>query len=457
MRRRVLCHPLLVVAVATAIGAACSRPSARPDVLLVTIDTLRADHCSAYGYPIETTPVLAALAAAGTSYRIAYAASATTAPSHASLLTGASFRTLGVFKNGHTLPPQAVTVAEVLADSGYATAAFVGSFPLRARFGFAQGFEVFDDEFTLSQGSLGRSPEVAHDRIAGATFERFKAWMDERRDARPLFVWVHFIDPHFPYRAPEKFQAHWPAGIDPNVRKYDAEVHYADKQLGRVVEAFDRHAGAGGSLVIVTSDHGEGLGDHGWLSHGVNLYEEAVRVPLVVRWTGHVAAGRAISEPVSLIDVAPTILQLAQVQQIPPGFEGRSLLGTLDPDRAIFMQRRAYEGKVVAEANAQGEMTAVVRGGAKYIVAPEENRRELYRLQSDPHETDNLLVQAPPVQDASGPASVAQRDESLVNATARLHDEELAAWRDAHPEPDSAKTTLDKEDIKALRSLGYVD
>lgn len=306
MRRRFLSFLLVTVIAASLLATTCSRPSARPNVLLVTIDTLRADHCSAYGYPIATTPVLAALASAGTRFSTAYAVSATTAPSHASLMTGSAFRTSGVLKNGLPLPQEEVTVAEVMAASGYATAAFVSSFPLRSRFGFAQGFESFDDEFSIPESSEGRrSAPVAHDRMAGATFDKFKAWLDKRRDTRPLFLWVHFVDPHFPYRAPEKFQARWPADVDINVRHYDAEVHYADKQLGRVVEAFDQHAGAGGALVIVTSDHGEGLGDHGWMSHGINLYEEAVRVPLVVRWSGRVAGGEVITAPVSLIDVAP--------------------------------------------------------------------------------------------------------------------------------------------------------
>lgn len=458
MRRPFVPFLLLAVVLAGVLGGACSRPSTRPDVLLVTIDTLRADHCSAYGYPIATTPVLSSLASAGTRYATAYAVSATTAPSHASLLAGSSFRTLGVFKNGHRLPPQAVSVAEVLSASGYATAAFVSSFPLRSRFGFAQGFEFFEDEFTIQQSSVGRrSTPVAHDRMAGATFAKLDAWLGKRRDTRPLFVWVHFVDPHFPYRAPEKFEARWPADVSRDVRHYDGEVHYADKQLGRVIEAFDKHAGGGGAMVIVTSDHGEGLGDHGWLSHGINLYEEAVRVPLVVRWSGHAPAGQVIAEPVSLIDVAPTILEAARVAQAPASFEGRSLLGTLDPDRAIFMQRRTYQGKELENTDVRGEMTALVRGGAKYILAPEENRREFYQLPSDPHEAHNLLSPPAAGRNASTQEDSARPAESPATAAARRHDEELAAWRDAHPEPDSGNVPLDKEDVKALRSLGYVD
>ncbi|MBI5503457.1 MAG: sulfatase [Deltaproteobacteria bacterium] len=464
MRRPFVPFLFLSVAVAAVLAAACSRPSTPPDILLVTIDTLRADHCSAYGYPIETTPVLAALAAAGTRYSTAYAVSATTAPSHASLMAGSSFRTLGVFKNGQRLPPQAVTVAEVLSASGYATAAFVSSFPVRSRFGFAQGFEFFEDKFTIQNSSVGRrSAPVAHDRFAGSTFAKLQAWLGQRRDTRPLFVWVHFVDPHFPYRAPEKFAARWPAGVAPDVRKYDAEVHYADKQLGRVIEAFDKHAGGGGALVIVTSDHGEGLGDHGWLSHGINLYEEAVRVPLVMRWSGRVDAGKVVTEPVSLIDVAPTILEAARVTQAPPSFEGLSLLGKLDPDRAIFMQRRAYQGKELQDTDVRGEMTALVRGGAKYILAPEENRREFYQLPSDPHEAHNLLAPPAPARDVAAQHGDAQHGDaqppaqSPAVAAARRHDEELAAWREAHPESAGDDAPLDKEDVRALRSLGYVD
>jgi len=439
--------PALVVACAL---AGCSRPAPRPNVLLVTIDTLRADHCSAYGYPVATTPVLDALAAAGTRYSTAYSVCATTAPSHASLLAGSSFRTLGVSRNGSSLPHSAVTVGEVLASSGYATAAFVSSYPLRSRFGFSQGFEAFDDNFAISGTSLGRrSDPVAHDRLAAATFARFQSWIGHRRDTRPLFVWVHFVDPHFPYRAPEPFDAEWPDGVSNDVRHYDAEVHYADKQLGRVIEEFDKHSPD--SLVIVTSDHGEGLGDHGWLSHGINLYEEAVRVPLVMRWKGRVAAGQVMSQPVSLIDIAPTILEAAQIKKVPPSFEGHTLLGSLDPDRAIFMQRRGYQGKELNNTDVQGEMTAVVRDGAKYIHAPDERRREFYQLSIDPHEANNLLASP----QAAGAASAAAAEAAF--AAAKGHDDQLTAWRDAHPEPESPATPLDKKDVKALRSLGYVD
>ena len=435
----------------------CRREPVRPDIVLVTIDTLRSDHCSAYGYPVPTTPNLDALSAGGVLYRRAYAESSTTAPSHAVLMTGRHFRTLGVGKNGHSLPADAATLAETLRDAGYQTAAFVSSYPLLARFGFSQGFDVYDDRFEVNEASLGRRTQGSHaqDRVAGATLARAERWLDKRKDGRPLFVWVHFVDPHAPYRAPEKFQADWPAGTKLAVQRYDAEVHYADRQLGRLLEVVARRTPDREDLVVVTSDHGEGLGDHGWMAHGINLHEEAVRVPLVASWPGHLGAGEVVEEPVALVDVARGIVGRLGLDATSFA-HGHDLFARADPARAIFLQRRDYEGVKEKGRKITGEMTAVVERGSKLIMAPEEESRELYDLTADPRELTNLLGgPAKPGAKASRTAAPAS-DPAQREATARALEETLGKWHDAFPSSGS-DTPIDEETRKALRSLGYVD
>ncbi|HYC00017.1 MAG TPA: sulfatase [Candidatus Limnocylindrales bacterium] len=454
-----------------AAAAGCRREPVRPYVLLVTIDTLRADHCSTYGYRPDTTPVMTRLAQSGVLFRAAYAPSATTAPSHAALLTGRHFRGLGVLKNGHVVADDAQTIAEALAEQGYATAGFVSSYPVISKFGFDQGFQVYDDEFLEEEASLGRrNGGITHDRLAEATANRFIAWLKKRHDDKPVFAWVHFVDPHFPYRAPEKFDGGWSHDVASIIRKYDAEIRYADRHLGRIVDEFERAAGDAGALIIVTSDHGEGLGDHGWKSHGINLYEEAVRIPLVARWTGHLPAGRVVETPVSLVDVAPSILSAIGAAPLAIS-EGDDMFGDLDEGRLIFLQRRAYKNNEVRGKVVRGEMTAVVQRDSKYITAPDEKRRELYDLRDDPKEVRDLLrkpdvitplsASPPPAPAGDAGAGAAAPDAGAARAgdverRAELYDAELERWRQATPVPDN-EVPLDKESLQALRALGYVE
>lgn len=432
----------------------CRRGPARPDVLLVTIDTLRSDHVSAYGYPVPTTPNIDALAKKGVLYRRAYAESSTTAPSHAVLMTGRHFRSLGVTKNGGTLLPDAVTLAEALRDAGYATAAFVSSFPLMTRFGFSQGFEVYDDNFAREGSSIGRQKlKTPHDRVAGVTRAHLERWLTKHGDDRPLFLWVHFVDPHAPYRAPEKFEATWPEGTSVARQRYDGEVHYADGQLGHVLELLATKRPGRELLTVVTSDHGEGLGDHGWMSHGINLHEEAVRVPLVASWSGHLPNGAVVETPVGLLDIAPGILGLLGIDATTFS-HGVSLFGSGDPARSIFLQRRDYKSARDHGRQLGGEMTAVVEGGSKLIVAPSEERRELFDLGADPGELHDLLA-GPGKRGA--PAAATPTGKAAHEELARKLEGRLSDWKDAFPPAAVPDAPMDKETLKALRSLGYVD
>jgi len=408
----------------------------RPDVLLVTIDTLRADHTSAYGYPIPTTPVLEQLAGEGMRFPNMYAASATTGPSHAALLTGRYPRALGYLKNGHVLHGEFRTLAEILTDAGYQTAAFVSSMPVGSAFGFGQGFEHYDQQ-PSTRSPVKRNGARRNSRYGDETVDALDQWLRRRRDPRPLFVWLHLFDPHAPYQSPEQLLegAKWPRRTSSPNKRYDAEIRFADQQLGRAVTMLRKRAGDRGVIVATTADHGEGLGDHNWRGHGLNLHQEAVRVPLVVSWPGRLEPAEP-NAPAMLIDVAPTILSLLDMT-IPEEFDGRDLTGALPEDRTLFLQRREYGSRREKGRRVKGEMIALVTNRFKYIRAPQEKRWELYDLHEDPGEMTNLA-----------------KEKKIVRAKL---EKQVRQWLEDTPPPNFKQPEISDEDRDALRALGYVD
>ncbi|HET7746899.1 MAG TPA: sulfatase [Vicinamibacteria bacterium] len=420
---------------------ACARPPAasRPNVLFVTVDTLRADHCSAYGYRRTTTPRLEALAGEGTRFETAYAPMPTTAPSHATMFTALLPRSHGVLKNGQPLGPGPRTLAEVLHAAGYRTAAFVSAAPVDRHAGLGRGFDEYDD--------------VPSERTGEVTRRRAEAWLArhgylrpraDRHDERPFFVWVHLYDPHSPYLPPPAYAARFPSApsaseLEKAVDAYDGEVRFADAQVGALVHHLDQAGRASQTLVVVTADHGEGLMDHGIMGHGLSLYEETLRVPLVFRWPGTLPAKR-VTEPVQLVDLAPTISELAGIQWTGTSPQGRSLAAILlgkegaDPRREAFFQRRQYDTPVVDGFRIKGDKHAVRAGRWKYIVAPEEGTAELYDLVADPAERHDL-----------------RRDRV---AEADGLDALIKVWHRATARAPSLP--VDEERARALRALGYV-
>ncbi len=446
----------------TLIGCEGCSPE-HPDVLLVTIDTLRADHLGAYGYAHPTSPSIDALAAEGALFEIAYAPMGTTCPSHATLFTSRHPLAHGVVRNGLPLLEDETTLAEIMAANGYATAAFVSSYPLSHRLGFAQGFEHYDDDFeggtpTLSRNRWAGEPvEGRFERVGGDTADAVTAWLAERRDSRPLFVWVHLFDPHAPYLAPPPVRALLPAQ-EPRARSplhsaYDAEIRYADTQVQRIALAFEV-AAKHPPLVILTSDHGEGLLDHGWPIHNRYLYEEEVRVPLIFRWKERIPAGLRLTQPAHLVDLVPTLVSLLKLEpsdNAPADSDGTDLSRFLSPggppepdaERILWLQRPYYSGAVQVppgspELVADGFGFGLRMGRWKYMEAPKLGHRELYDLENDGQERRDLAsAREGHANELS--ARLAEWSRRQL-ATARARDEDVAP-----------------EDLQALQALGYAE
>lgn len=421
--------------------------TARMNVLFVSIDTIRADHSSAYGYPYDTTPRLARLAAEGARVVDAYAPMATTGPSHATMMTSLYPMSHGVVKNAYALDEKHITLAERLKARGYATAAIVSSFPLHRKFGLMQGFDRYDDDFGPRQGGSplnweGQKLLSGFDRPASATSELAADWIRTRPLNQPFFLWVHFFDPHTPYAPPREFQDRvrpsltpWPA--DPlagEVWKYDGEIRFADDGVGRVLDAIDAAGLRDSTLVVVVGDHGEGLGDHGHMEHGIHIYEEAVRVPLLLRLPSRVKAGLVVDGPIPLLDLEPTILDFALDGEKPQGLQGESQRAIFESrersnrDRPIFLQRRLFESVKI------DEKYGVRIGEWKYFLDEPDKTRELYDLSRDPGELENLAEQRPRI--------------------ARALDAALSAWRTG--QRGAKRQQLSPEDVERLRALGYV-
>ena len=387
-------------------SAASAAPAAR-SVLLVTIDTLRADRLGCYGDTRARTPRIDALAAGGTAFERAFTAVPITLAAHASLFTGLIPPAHGVRGNGaFALAAGVATLAEAMSSSGRSTAAFVGGFPLARRFGLDRGFGHYDDRMGKPSGVHYEFAERRADAVVDAAI----GWLA----ARPgdVFVWVHLFDPHAPYDPPPAF-----AGGDP----YRGEIAAVDAAVGRLLDAWNARPGP--ATVALTADHGEAFGEHGEESHSLFLYDVTLRVPLVLRGSGVPAASRR-PEPVSLVDLGATLLSLAGA---PASLPGASLLGAADAARPLYAETLAPRFDF-----GWSELRAIRAGRHKFIRAP---RSELYDVEADPGEMRNLAGAQP---------------EVVARLSAAL-DTVLSAAGEAQ-----TRRAVDPETAERLRSLGYV-
>lgn len=406
--------------------AAAEALRAGPNLLIVTLDTVRADHLGAYGYGDAETPVLDDLAATGIRFDHVASTAPITLVAHGSIMTGQIPPHHGLRDNGNFLADDGVaTLAQVLKGSGYATGGFVGSFVLDGRFGIARGFDAYTD-FRALESDAETELLLNVQRRADAVVDEAIAWLDDQPG--PFFAWVHLYDPHTPYEPPEPFASRHRG------RPYDGEIAYTDEQLGRLLRYLDESGRARDTLLVVTADHGEGLGDHGETWHAFFVYDSTIRVPLIVRGEG-LPSGLVIDGQASLVDLLPTALALLGIEDPDrSGRDGQDLRALIvDPAAA---GPAAYAESFVPFLNfGWSELRALHAGGYKYVAAP---RPELYDLRADPGEEDDL----------------AGRDPDRVAAMGALLDAMVAG--DDALAVAAGRVSADPETLERLRGLGYL-
>jgi len=424
MRRRYSAALALITA-AAALGTALAstlpgcRPKQepnRPNVLLITLDTTRADRIGCYGYAGAETPALDALAAGGLRFEQAFTHVPLTLPSHACILTGLLPPEHGLRDNGRgKLGATTTTIAEIFRKHGYRTAAFVASFVLDKRFGLARGFEVYDDRM---------SPPAAGDNVfeqenrAGVVADRALAWLEQNAGG-PFFCWVHFFDPHEPYDPPEPYRTRL-------ADRYDGEIAYMDAQVKRLLDFLDRRGLRKNTLVIAVGDHGESFGEHKEFGHGMFVYAATMHVPLILRLPGRIPTGTS-RRITGLADIAPTILALLGWRK-PTGMNGEDMLEDSRADRACY-----GESEYTFHSHGWAPLFSLTTRRWKYIAAPTP---ELFDRTRDPGEQKNLAGERPEV------AGEMRRRLDRLRAGIKRREAE--------------RITLSPEDLAKLRQLGYL-
>ncbi len=400
--------------------------SRRPNVLLITLDTTRADRLGCYGYDLAETPYLDALAKRGVLFERAYAPAPMTSPSHTSMLTGLWPPEHGVYTNGQvSLNSGIPTAAALLAQRGYTTAAFLAAFVLQAKFGLNQGFRVYDDDLSTAD----RGGDVLHRYRDGRyVVDSAIRWLTKQQpqsSAAPFFCWVHLYDPHDPYLAhPDEF------GDRFQDRRYDGELAYTDRQVGRLLDALDKLGMTDRTVIVVVGDHGESLGEHGEETHGYMLHESTLRVPLIIADPRRKASGQRVASPVSLVDVFPTLLELGRVSP-PEAAKRRSLKPALDgeslPPQSCYSQTE--EPYLQARWS---PLQGLTTDRWRYVRTA---KPELYDLRNDPRELHNLATEQP---------------DRVVELEG-----ELAALEARFQRQATSRVSLSARERRALESLGY--
>ena len=420
-------------------------PSRKTPVIVISIDTLRSDHLPAYGYTGVATPNIDSLRSDSILYARAYSHCPLTLPSHASMLTGVLPAEHGLRDNlGFKLKKDVATLAEVLGRNGYVSGAAVSAFVLRRESEIGRGFDFWDDEIELA--SSGRDVSGIQ-RSGSDTTERAKKWIDAQGE-RPFFFMLHLYEPHSPYTAPEPFASRYR-------HAYDAEIAAVDAIVGDFIEFLKRKELYDRSLVILLSDHGEGLNDHGEDEHGIFLYREAIQVPLLLKLPGSRLKGRTVDQPVQLSDVFPTVAEQTASSLERKRIDGVSLLqplrGGVEGRRVIYSESyfpRLHFG--------WSDTHSLTDGQHHYIHAP---KPELFDLTTDPAESVNVLANSrrvyaamrraivpliKPVQDR---LEVDPEEAAKLAALGYLGSSGAAAGRENLPDPKDKV-----EDFRRLRA-----
>ena len=412
---------LAVVALVALSLAACSRdavpsPAAGTPVFIISIDTLRSDHLPAYGYKNVETPNIDALRAEGILYERAYSHCPLTLPSHSSMLTGVLPAEHGNRDNiGYVLNPKVQPIAEILKAKGYATGAAISAFVLRRESGLNRGFDLYDDavEPITTARTIGNIQ-----RDGGLTAKIASDWIAKQQ--KPVFFFLHLYEPHTPYTPPEPYKSRYPS-------HYDGEIARADAIVGTFLQSLKDDGLYDKALVILTSDHGEGLGDHGEDEHGIFLYREALQVPLIVKLPGGKLGGTSVAAPVQTIDIVPTILERTATAS-PSKLPGRSLVSFTvaksAETRAIYSETyypRFHFG--------WAEQHSLIEGDHHYLQSP---KSELFNVVSDPAEKKNVIADdrralfsmreaiAPFIREAESPGAIDAEEAAKLAALGYL-------------------------------------
>ena len=414
-------------------------PAKGPNLLLVTLDTTRADRLGCYGNDLVATPRLDAFAASGARFENAFCPMPETDPSHASMMTGLEPFAHGVMENGWRLFPDRTTLAEVMRASGYTTYAAVSVEHLGPKLGFDQGFDLFDAKF------------ATHERLGGDTLRLVETWLDDLA-ARPFFLWVHWFDAHRDqggkpprYQPPAEYlpdaatySRYAARDLPEEVARYDAQIRYLDDLFGRLLDGLEARGALSNTVVAVLADHGETLHElidrfqYGY-THGDYLYDHQVRVPFLLAGPG-IPEGRVVKAQVRVMDLLPTLLSLVGLEdRVPSDLDGTSVAGWIGedgPDLPVFVQRdfRTKYERVHDVA---------FRDGGRKLILSAENGPEFFDLSADPLEATNLLG------GGVGPPEVAPMRERLEAWSRKLE--------------AVGEQTIDREMMEALRKLGYVD
>ena len=442
--------------------ASGEEPPTGPNILLISIDSLRADHLSSYGYDRQTSPNIDQLAAEGILFSQAVSTTSWTLPSHASLLTGLLPEAHGVVRPRHILAEWPHTLAELLAAQGYLTAAFVSAPFLSSDFGMDQGFDLYDDESvhfsTNADSHSGATSPMIHEAVSG--------WLRANHEER-FFLFVHYWDVHYDYDPPSPYDRLFDPDYEgdltaqafesnPRIRAgmpardlqhiealYDGEIAYTDEYIGKLLDLLDELNLADDTLVILTSDHGDEFFEHGRKGHYKNLHEESLRIPLIVRLPGRLPAGLEVDDVASLVDIAPTILDLVGVEsEARPPMQGRSLLPLISGDDSAGNTHTAY-------ASFLNRQTAVRSSHNKYIYRFHSDRGQLYDLTNDPLEQVDLIAEGDPIADPEVRSAI-DRLLDWLNLQREFRRSVPAAALEATSE-------IDPKVLQELRSLGYID
>ncbi len=429
--RNVLITILLAGIACTAVAAprrSSRRPLAKPNVLLITIDTVRSDHVGAYGASIVKTPEIDSLARDGVVFENAYSQVPLTIASHASILTGTYPFNNGVQDfTGQPLAANFQSVAMAFKRNGYSTAAVVSSFVLDRSWGLARGFDSYFDAFAPDKFSNNNIALV--DRRAQQSVDQALTWLRQRPAGKPFFLWLHLYDPHSPYDPPGEFAQQYKNDL------YSGEIAYVDAQLGRLFAQLKRSGGYKGTAILLLSDHGESLGEHQEREHGFFIYSSTTHVPFIVKEAGVVALGKHIQDPIQAMDAAPTLLQLANIHDsaLERQFQSKGLLPLINGGGETGL---AYsETYYPFSSFGWNPLRSVRNERYQYIDAPQP---ELYDLTNDPEEKNNIVAR-----------------QSAVASVLKTQIEVLSR-RFAASVGKPSGGSVSAETAEKLRSLGYV-